>query len=122
MVLFREIKGFEADRGETVPLTLGGFCFVPKRSARFIWLRFETIRLRDDRDCDVDRLLTNMLRCEKKFARPDEERGVMRPPERLCFTILALTERLLLKLAPDRVFCAEALSLTDRLLEALLLV
>lgn len=123
VVLFREMKGREADRGETVPLALGGFCFVPKRSARFIWLRFETILFRDDRDCKVDRLLTNLPRCEKKFARPEEERGVMRPPERLLrFDILSLTERLLLKLLPERVFCAETLSLTERLLYAFLLL
>jgi hypothetical protein len=63
VVLFREVNGREADRGETVPFALGGFCFVPKRLERAIWLRFETILLRDDRDWAVDRLLTN-LRCE----------------------------------------------------------
>ena len=62
VVLFRAMKGRETDLGEAVPLARGGFCFVPKRSARLISLRFETTLLRDVLDCSVDRLLI-YLRC-----------------------------------------------------------
>lgn len=108
VVLFREMKGREAERGETVPFMRGGFCFVPNRSARFSCVRFETILLRDDRDCAVDRLLTNRPRCGKKFAWPKDARALTRPPERVFrLDACALTERLLLNFFPERVFCSE---------------